>query len=321
MRLAVCTLLLSLSATLASAAPRVDNVLVRMVPPGTTSLVGAHMDQLTASDLYQKLMAQQKLPQLDEFARSTGFDPRRDVREILLANGPSGSVLLARGKFNLKQEAAVGIKPIRHGQYNIWAGDTAGFCVLDSTLAAAGELTAVEAALDEWTSGSHAAAGPLLAGVSSLSDQTPLWGVSTGFAKFLADYLPHTGNGVDFPVIFRGIESSWFSASVDSGLQASIHCTTATEKDAMNLRDAAKGVIGLGRLSVPEGKPDLLRFWDGLTVDQSGRSFALNADIAGNLIDEMVQLLSGPGGGGRGGSGRGRRTGRGGRGASGGRGQ
>ena len=309
---------LAIWATVASAAPRVDNVLLRMVPPGATSLVGAHMDQLTASDLYRKLTAQEKLPQLDEFARETGFDPRRDVREILLVNGPQGSVLLARGKFNLKQDAASGLKLVRHGQYSIRVTDNSGFCILDSTLAAAGELPAVEAALDEWARGTHAAAGPLLANVASLSGQTPLWGVSTGFAKFLADYLPRAGNGVDFSVIFRGIESSWFSASVESGFQASIHCTTATEKDAMNLRDAAKGLIGIGRLSVPEGHPDLLRFWDGFTVDQDGRSFGLNADIAGNLIDEMVQLLSGPGGrGGRGGSGWG---GRGGRGGSGGRG-
>jgi hypothetical protein len=124
--------------------------------------------------------------------------------------------------------------------------------------------------------------------------------------------LPGAGNGIDFSAIFRGIESSWFSASVGAGLQASIHCTTATEKDAMNLRDAAKGLIGFGRLSVPQNKPDLLRFWDAFTVDQSGRAFALNADIPGDLIDQMVQFLSAPGGrggsgrGGRGGSGRGR---------------
>src|SRR5580693_4386645 len=101
---------LLLAAVVSQAAPRVDNVLLRMVPPGSTSLVGAHMDQLEASDLYQKLIAQQKLPQLDQFARDTGFDPRRDVREILLVTGPSGTVVLARGKFNLKQDPTAGMK-------------------------------------------------------------------------------------------------------------------------------------------------------------------------------------------------------------------
>lgn len=301
----------------AQAAPRVDNVLVRMVPPGVTSLVGAHMDQLVASDLYRKMLAQQKLPQLDQFAHDTGFDPRRDVREVLLATSPKGSVLLARGTFSLRRDPAPGMKLVRHGRYNIRALDTSGFCILDSTLAAAGDLPAVEAALDEWQSGTHKAAESLLNTVAALNPQTQLWGVSTGFAAFLATNLPRAGNGIDFSAIFKGLESTWFSASAESGFQASIHGSTATEQDAITLRDTAKGLIGLGRLSVPDGQSDLLRFWDGITVEQAGRSFALNADIAGNLIDQMVRLISAPGGrGGRGGSG-----GRGGRGGSGGRGR
>ena len=296
---------LLLAAAVAQAAPRIDNVLLRMVPPGTTGLVGAHMDQLEASDLFQKLTAQQKLPQLDQFARETGFDPRRDVREILLVSGPTGTVLLARGKFNLKQYPVPGMKVIRHGQYNIRADSSgapssaaSGFCVLDSTLAAAGEVPAIEAALNEWQHGTHKAAQTLLTTVSTVSDQTALWGVSTGFASFLANNLPRAGNGIDFSSIFRGIESSSFNASVASGsfgFQAAIHCTTATEKDAVSLRDAAKGLIGLGRLNVPENRPDLLRFWDGITVEQTGRSFTINADIAGDLLDQMVQLFSAPG--------------------------
>ena len=291
---------LLLAAAVAQAAPRIDNVLLRMVPPGTTGLVGAHMDQLEASDLFQKLTAQQKLPQLDQFARETGFDPRRDVREVLLVSGPSGTVLLARGKFNLKQDPVPGMKLVRHGQYNIRALDTntSGYCVLDSTLAAAGEVPSIEAVLDEWQHGTHKAAQPLLTTVPTASDQTTLWGVSTGFASFLANNLPRAGNGIDFSSIFRGIESSSFNASVASGsfgFQAAIHCTTATEKDAVSLRDAAKGLIGLGRLNVPENRPDLLRFWDGITVEQTGRSFTINADIAGDLLDQMVQLFSAPG--------------------------
>jgi hypothetical protein len=299
-----------LAQTLAYAAPRVDNVLIRMVPPGSTSLVGAHMDKLVASDLYQKLAAQQKLPGLDQFAHDTGFDPRSDVREILLVTAPGGTVLLSRGRFNVRQAMSPQLKMVRHGQYSIFTLDKAGFCILDASLAAAGDIPALEAALDEWQRGTHKGAQPLLATVSSISDQTTLWGTSSGFASFLAGNLPRAGNGIDFSAIFKGIDSTWFTASVNSGFQASIHATTATEKDAMNLRDTAKGLIGFGRLSVPESKPDLLRFWDGMSVEQEGRSFVLNAAIAGDLIDQMVQLLSNPAGrGGRGGSGRGGRAG------------
>jgi len=305
-------LVLSLfAAGVVHSAPRIDNVLLRMVPPGSTALVGVHMDQVLASDLYQKLIAQQKLPQLDQFARETGFDPRQDVREILLATVGNGEVLLARGRFNLKQDPAPGMKTVRHGQYSIRVQDTSGYCILDSSLAIAGDLPSVEAALDEWKSGKHTAAQPLLKSVAAVSDQTPVWGISTGFAHFLSSNLPSAGNGIDFAAIFNGIDSSWFTLDLKSGLQAAIHCTTATEKDAANLRDTAKGLIGLGRLSVPQNKPDLLRFWDGITVDADGRAFTINADIATDLIDQMVQMLSAGGGhGGRGASGRGHGRGR-----------
>jgi hypothetical protein len=249
------------------------------------------MDQLLASDLYQKLTAQQKLPSLDQFARETGFDPRRDVREILLTTSPAGTALIARGKFNLKQDPAPGMKLVRYGQYNIHVLDTNGFCILDNSLAAAGDVPAIEAALDEWQHGTHKAAQPLLATVASVTVDTPLWGTSSGFATFLAGNLPRAGNGVDFSAIFKGIESTWFSATVNSGFHASIHATAAAEKDAINLRDTAKGLIGLGRLMTPPDKPDLVRFWDGITVDQTGRFFTLNADLGGDLIDQMVQML------------------------------
>lgn len=294
-----------------AAAPRIDNVLIRMVPPGVTSLVGAQMNELTETDLYQKLIAAQKLPQLDSFAKETGFDPRHDVRELLLASLPQGNVLLARGKFPLSAQAPAGAKTVRHGQYTIHTLDQFGYCMLDSTLAAAGQTAAIEAALDEWTRGTHKGATELLKNVASLDSQTPLWGVSTGFAQFLASNLPSVGNGVDFSVVFRGISSSWFSATFRTGFRAGIHCVTANEKDAMNLRDAAKGLIGLGRLSVPDNKPELLRFWDGITVEQAGQNFALDADISNDLIEQMVETLSTPGA--RGGSGRGGRGGSGGR--------
>ena len=145
------------------AQPRIDNVLQHMVPPASTSLVGAHMDQIKQTEIYKKLMAVQGLAQIDEFARETGFDPRRDVRELLFVTGPTGAVMLARGTFHLNPALLKSAHKTRHGKYDIWGLGSSGFCILDSTLAAAGEIPALEAALDEWTSGAHTAANRLLA--------------------------------------------------------------------------------------------------------------------------------------------------------------
>jgi len=286
-------LLLVLAFTSAvSAQPRIDNVLERMVPPGATSLVGGHMDQIKQTEIYKKLLATQNLSQLDQFASDTGFDPRRDVRELLFTTNARGSVMLARGTFHINSITLKGAQKTRHGQYDIWGQGGNGFCILDPTLAVAGDIPAVEAALDEWTSGTHTAAQPLLARVAGVNPQSQLWGISMGTGNFLADHPPAANSGLDFSRIFSSLHDYWFQADFSAGLRAEVHGTTGTEKDAMNLRDAVRGLVGLGRLNVPENQPELLKVWDGITVDQQGRSISLHADIAQDLIDKMVLLLN-----------------------------
>lgn len=275
-----------------SAQPRVDNVLERMVAPGATSLVGGRMDQIKLTELYKKLLATQNLSQLDQFADDTGFDPRRDVRELLYVTVPQGSVMLARGTFHLNTAILRNVKKSRHGQYEIQGQGGNGFCILDSTLAAAGEIPALEAALDEWTSGAHTAAQPLLARVAVVSPQSQLWGISIGTGNFLADHPPAANSGLDFSKIFSSLHDYWFQADFSAGLRAEVHGTMGTEKDAMNLRDTVRGLVGLGRLNVPENQPELLKVWDGITVDQQGRSISLHGDIAQSLIDKLVLMLN-----------------------------
>ena len=297
MRLILLPVVCALSA---AAQPRIDNVLVRMVPSGATSLAGAHMDRIKATDFYKKLAEQQKLPQVDAFAKETGFDPRRDVRELLFANTNTGGVLVARGNFPLHPDVK-DTKPVRHGLYTIQMTGGAGFCILDATLAAAGDLTSVEAALDEWTSGSHTGAQPLLAIAHEIDPNSQFWAVSSGFAGFLANNMPLARGGIDFSKIFRGLEDTWLQADFTSGVHAIVHGTAATEQDAVNLRDTAKGLVGLGRLSVPENRPEMLKMWDGITVEQMGRNVSIHVDAGQDLVDQLVRMFSSlPGGRGRG---------------------
>ena len=86
-------------------------------------------------------------------------------------------------------------------------------------------------------------------------------------------------------------QDTWFEVDLSGGFRADVHGTAASEKDAVSLRDAVRGMVGLGRLNVPEKQEDLLRVWDGITVEQQGRSIRVRADIAQDLIDRMVQLL------------------------------
>jgi hypothetical protein len=99
---------------------------------------------------------------------------------------------------------------------------------------------------------------------------------------------------VNFSRIFSGLEDTWFEADFTAGLHASVHGRARTDQDAASLRDAAKGLIGFGRLSVPENQPELVRLWDGITVTQESRALTINADIPENLIEKLVEMFNSP---------------------------
>jgi hypothetical protein len=75
-------------------------------------------------------------------------------------------------------------------------------------------------------------------------------------------------------------------------LRAEARGATRTEQDASNLRDAVRGMVGLGRLQVPDNQPELLRAWDGITAEQQGRSIAVHVDIPKELADELIDMFN-----------------------------
>jgi hypothetical protein len=286
MRLAIAILF----ACAASAQMQPDPVLARMIPPGTVSLLGARMDQIKTTQIYQKLIAQKKLPDLDRFTHDTGFDPRRDVRELLVASNQSQgqAVALARGSFQVSNFGT--LKTFKHGIYVIHGDDKSGFCLLDKTTAAAGPLTGLYAALDHWHSGAAPATPELLKQVRQIPANSQVWAVSEGGFNLPGSLSLRQGS-TDFGQIFRGVERSALWANLQNGMDATIVGDVNTEADAKNLGDAARGLIGFARLTVPENHKELLKLWDGFHVDQQARHITITANVPQDLIDRLVDLL------------------------------
>ncbi|MDQ6699803.1 MAG: hypothetical protein M3Z36_06430 [Acidobacteriota bacterium] len=268
---------------------RVDPVLAQLVPADAVSLFGARMDQIKSTPLYQKLIAQKKLQQFDEFAAETGFDPRRDVRELVVASNGKDTVVLARGNFHLSN--VQGVAKSMYKGYTLYTRDDAGYSLLDSSTAVAGNLAELRAALDQYKTGNRAATAALLAKAQAIPGQYQVWAVSIGGADFLARNLPQSGNGANFGKIFRSLENTMFEADLRNGLDAIAQGNCHTAKDAKDLGDAARGLVGFGRLSVPENQPELLRLWDGIHVDQKDRNLTITAKISQDLVDKLVQMV------------------------------
>ena len=271
---------------------QIDPLLVKFVPADSSSLLGARMSQLRMTPIYQKMVAQQKLPQLEQFARETGFDPRTDVDELLLgsAEDPASTLVAARGKFHLHNLTKAVATPYRG--YTIYSQEDNGFVPIDANTTIAGRIPRLKLAIDQYKAGGVAASKALLDRARAIPDNFQVWAVSEGGLNLVARQLPQAGNGINFAKIFQNVEQTSFEADLRNGVKAVITGSCKTPEDAKNLSDGARGLVGFGRLSVPDAQPELLKLWDGIEVKQDDRRITLNADIPQDLIDRVVAMFS-----------------------------
>jgi hypothetical protein len=267
----------------------IDPALAALVPADATMLGGARMEAIRATPLYKKLLAAQALPQLDNFARETGFDPRRDVRELLVASNGEDAIVAARGTFDPR--AFERLTKSSYKGYTLYTGDRGGVALINASTVIAGTLPAVHAALDRHKAGERSGPPGLLARARQIPPQYQIWSVSNGFENLLTLRIPESGNAANVGRILRSLENTTAAADLRTGLNGYISGVCRTEPDAKNLGDAARGLVGLGRLSVPENKPEMLRLWDGVKVDQQQRTINITVSIPQDLVDKLVDML------------------------------
>jgi hypothetical protein len=271
----------------------IDPALAALAPADSTMLAGVRMESIRSTALYRKLVASQALARLDEWARETGFDPRRDVRELLIASSGKDALVAARGTF--KPHAFEGMTKGSYKGYTLYTRDRAGVALVDASTAIAGNLPAVRAALDRRESGDRSGPAELLARARQIPPENQIWSVSNGFDSVLTRGIPESGNAANVGRILGALENTTVAANFRAGINGYLKGICRTEQDAKNLGDTARGLVGLGRLSVPENQPEMLRMWDGIKVDQQQRTIditvAIPQELADKLVDKLVDML------------------------------
>ena len=81
-----------------------DPALMNFAPPDSGVVIGINLDQIKASDLGQTIVSKLDNADLEKFVATIGFDPLRDLHEILIAaparNQKSHGLFLLRGAFD-----------------------------------------------------------------------------------------------------------------------------------------------------------------------------------------------------------------------------
>ncbi|MFN7937067.1 MAG: hypothetical protein U0R19_27335 [Bryobacteraceae bacterium] len=263
------------------------------IPHDTVVLVGARIAKIQATPVYQKLSTGSNFKELDDFVKRTRIDPRKDIDEVVFASNGKDGVLIVRGRFEdpkaiealLEKEGA---RRITAGTRTILTKDEAGLVFIDKTIALAAKMPYLESAVTP--KGDDNSKRGVLHQVADLPQDKHIWGVAIG--GFAPIPLPQTGNLANLNRIFRSLETVTMTLDMQNGLSLDAMGECGDEKDAKQLHDMLRALIGFGRLSTPSDKPEMLRFFDKIKIDHAKRKVELNADVPMDMIDYFLSITN-----------------------------
>ncbi len=272
----------------------IDPALESLVPADTTFAMGADMNSIRTTHVFQKYLTAVNLPQLDEFAKKTNVDPRKDLWQILSCSNGKTGLFLARGKFsNGRDEPRIQMEGVKRFDYkgaSLFGNEQTAVLFLNLSTAAAGRTPELRALVDNRNHNSEGLPAALKAKVGALGSGSQIWAVFTGGLAGLNLGVPEESNIGQLLRVFKGIDSGSMGINLRDGFAFAAHLDCRTPGDAKRVRDAIKGVVGLGRLSTPDNQPEMLKLYDAIQVNNDQTKVDIAAQVAPDLEDKFLDL-------------------------------
>ena len=295
---------------LAASLPAADQQLVNMLMPDAKIIAGINVDSARNSPFGSFMLSQLPAsePGFQKFVEASGFNPRTDLQEILVATSgtpatPSDAaasvapgkvasppqmkgLILARGNFNVEKISALAKTDGKQG-IQTYNGATlisdrkdasaSAMAFLGPNLLVAGDPQMVKAAIDRRTH-TNTLDPQLVTKVNSLSASEDAWAVSIAPLSSLnagagADPMMQGALGGD---IFKKITETSGGIKFGSLIQMTTELVAMDEKNATALGDVLRFLAGMVAMNSgsPKGAPPVL-----VTILQS-----LNVQTQGNVV-------------------------------------
>ncbi len=274
-------------------AVRIDPALQALVPAGTSLLAGADIASIRGTELFERALRGPGVEGLDALAAATGIDPRKDVREMLTCSDGKSGVVMAKGAWDTdaierRIVGAGGTRAEYRGRTIYFSGPSAVW-LPKSGLAAAGPLTAVKALIDA-QDGDHGIPEPLREELNAAPENSQFWIAYRGRPAALAPNAPpgsSLGNALE---MVRGVNGLALGLDLRDGLRLEARVSCDGDEDARRVRDALRGLVGIGRLSTPDAQPDLLKVFDAIEVNRDHAAVSVRANLPRELADKFLDL-------------------------------
>jgi hypothetical protein len=280
------------------AAPAADSQLLGLVMPDAKMLAGVNVDQAKASPfgLYVLTQMQSNNTDLQQLIALTGFDPTKDVHEVLAAtNGTPGSksplgLVLARGNFNPATITALatskGALTEVHGGVTIIedSSKAAGIAFLNNTLVMAGDLANVKAAIDRPGNGQT-----LPAAVSVLANQwsaaQDAWVITTVAPAAL---VPAGTLGGNAGGLFQQVQQAAAGVKFGNSVVATAAVTVDTVANATQMANALQFLANMAQMQ-SQSNPQLTSLAKGLLVGAQGSVVNITLTMPEAQFQELLQ--------------------------------
>jgi hypothetical protein len=303
----------------ATAALSADSALLNLVMPEARMLAGIDVERARDSFLGRKLMEQidgKDAREFSKFVEMTGFDPRRDLREVILATPDANTknppaLILVRGVFDTGRINGFlkvsGIAPAETlGGVDFYtkadAKEDMGFAILDSSLAILGNKDAVRTALARRSGKGSALSAATYAKVQSMSRGNDIWMVTSIPVAELSHALPGGQNGGGGGMMsgdaFKGIEQAAMGVRFTaSTMELTAEAVSQTEKDATSIADVVRFLSTMIQMNreKPEVKA-LATALDAMKLTTEARTTKLSISLPVADMENMMKstMKAGP---------------------------
>jgi hypothetical protein len=289
-----------------------DPALLKLVMPDAKVIAGIQVNQTKNSLFGQYILSHMTVDDagFKSFIAQTGFDPRRDVSEIMIAsNWESNStasrwLVMARGAFDLGKIAQAaqgnGITTSNFQGVNILVHSSAAkpevensIAFFDGTSAVMGDLASVQAAIGRQKSAA-APSNQLLAKVNDLSSKNDFWFVTLVPVSEFADAMPDPNlSGAMKGNLLAAINEASGGIRFGDTVNISAEAITRSEKDAQALVDVVKFVAGMVQLNRQNNAAagQVATLLDTLDCKAAGNVTTISLGIPELQLEQMIDMM------------------------------
>lgn len=304
----IVRIILAIAVVLASGCSRtrnsvaVDAALLTQVPQESVAIGAIRIKAMRNTPAWKRLLEQKAVnDRLDEIAKETTFDARKDLWELLWSSDGKEPLVYARGEF-----APMGLEPkadqkgVTRMNYKgqMMIGDEKGAVwFINSSTAVFGRTEKIRALIDARDTRKAGPSATLRAKIESIPPTAHMWMAAE------AAFLPKpTGEGKadgpfaniaqNLPMLLRAVTGLTGHVNLADGVNVEFAAACNDEKGAKLVHDSLRGVLGIARIALPsKERQTLLPVLDAFQVEQRQTSTLLRANLTVGQLEQLQSAM------------------------------